>query len=99
MYDFLALNYVGPSYRRIKREIQNGIQFISGKHTKVFAAVVEIYRDAIHALNITGPMLVILAKDETKVKGKLAWEAKWDTLGSSTGSAPKLDHIHVLRFW
>ena len=46
----------------------------------IFASVAEIYRDAKALHNIVEPVLVISAKDETKVKGRVTWESKWDTI-------------------
>jgi len=58
--------------------------------------VVQIYADAKSVHNIVGPVLVILAKDKTKVKGRVAWEPKWDTLVGFYG--PCENHICMPTF-
>jgi hypothetical protein len=45
---------------------------------------------------ITGQVPVILAKDETKVKSRVFWEAKWDTLAGFCG--PKLNHVCISNY-
>ena len=54
--------------------------FVSGEHADIFKSVAKIYTDAKKALGISGPIPVILAEDETKVRGRVSWEARWDTL-------------------
>ena len=76
MIDIFSLNFVGPSYSQVKRDLSKGVQFIPGEHAEIFAAVAQIYKDAKAAHNIMGPVPVILAEDETKVKGRVAWEPK-----------------------
>ena len=53
----------------------------------------QIYKQAKEAHGILGPILVILAEDETKVKGRVARDHRWDTLEGFCG--PKYDHICV----
>ena len=48
-----------------------GVQFIHAEHAEIFSAMAQIYRDAKMAHNIVGPVLVIVAEDETKLKGKM----------------------------
>jgi hypothetical protein len=76
MVDLFSLKFAGPSYSQVKRYVKKGVQFILGEHVEIFYAVAEIYRDAKLAHNIVGPVPVILAEDETKVKGRVAWESK-----------------------
>lgn len=71
MCDLFALNYSGLSYSTIKRDNKKGIQHVSGEHGEIFAAVAEIYKDAKAAHEITGPIRVILAEDETKVRSRV----------------------------
>ena len=96
MVDIFALNFAGPSYRQVKREVRKGVQFLPGEHAQIFAAVAQIYREAKLAHNIIGPVPVILAEDETKVKGRVAWEPKWDTLAGFCG--PSENHVCVPGF-
>ena len=96
MVDLFALNFAGASYSEVKRDVRKGIQFIPGEHSEIFAAVAQIYRDAKLAHNIVGPVPVILAEDETKVKGRVAWEPKWDTLARFCG--PSENHVCVSGF-
>jgi hypothetical protein len=55
--------------------------------------VAQIYKQAKKAHGILDPILVILAEDETKVRGRVAWDHCWDTLEGFCG--PKDDHICV----
>lgn len=96
MIDIFSLNFAGPSYSQVKRDLSKGVQFIPGEHAEIFAAVAQIYRDAKAAHNIMGPVPVILAEDETKVKGRVAWEPKWDTLAGSCG--PLENHVCISGF-
>lgn len=80
MCNVFSLNYCGPNYSTIKRDHAKGVQFILGEHSEIFAAVAEIYRNAKAAHDITGPVPVILAEDETKVRGQVAYEPKWARL-------------------
>ena len=93
MYDFFTLNYRGPSNSTTKRENRKGVVFVSGEHAEVFRSVAEIYKQAKDMHEIIGPVPVILAKDETKVKSRVAWEAKWDTLAGFCG--PWDDHVCI----
>lgn len=90
------MNYIGPSLSTVKRENRKGVQFISGEHKDMFANVAEIYCEAKHVHGIVGPIPVILAEDETKVKGRVAWEQHSDTLSGFCG--PKEGHVCVLYF-
>lgn len=96
MCDLFQLNYDGPSYSTTKRECKKGVQFIAGEHSEIFASVAQIYRDAKAKHMIVGPVPILLAEDETKVKGRIAYEAKWDTLSGFCGS--KVDHVCVSKY-
>ena len=96
MVDMFPLNYSGASYRQVKREGGKGVQFLPGEHSQIFAAVAQIYRDAKLAHNILGPVPILLAEDETKVKGRVTWESKWDTLAGFCG--PSENHVCVSGF-
>ena len=67
MCDLFQLNFVGPSYKTAKRSNAKGVKFILGEHAHIFKGVAEIYKEAKSMYRIVGPMLVILAEDETKV--------------------------------
>lgn len=53
-------------------------------------------------LRITSPILVTLAKEETKVRGRASYKAKWNSLAVFCGSSA--NHVcvpsfkHVVRF-
>ena len=96
MCDLFSLNYCRPSYSTTKKENKKGVRFIGGEHSEVFASVAEIYKDAKIAHGIVGPVPVILAEDETKVKGKVAWEQKSDTLAGFCGV--KENHVCMSGF-
>ena len=96
MCDLFTLNFAGPNYSTIKRDLKKGVQFLPGEHAEIFAAVASIYRDAKIAHNIVGPVPVILEEDETKVKGRISWESKWDTLAGFCGH--KTDHVCITTF-
>ena len=90
LYDLFALNFVGPSFNSIWRESRKGVMFISWEHAKIFKSIVAIYTDAKKMHGIYGPISVILAEDETKVRGRVSWEAQWDTMLGFCG--PKKNH-------
>jgi hypothetical protein len=91
--DLFTLNFVGPSWSTVKHENQKGIQFTPSKHRQVFQSVAEVYRQAKLKCKVTGPIPVILTEDETKVKSRVCWEQKWDTLAGFCG--PKENHVCV----
>ena len=80
MCDLFTLNFGGPSYDCTKRENKEGVQFIAGEHSALFAAVADIYREAKANHGVEGPVPVILAEDETKVKARISWDARSDGL-------------------
>jgi hypothetical protein len=96
MCDLFALNFAGPTYSTIKEDLKKGVQFVPGEHSEIFGAVARIYADAKIAHNIIGSVPVILAEDETKVKGRMSWEAKWDTLAGFCG--PKANHVCITTY-
>jgi hypothetical protein len=96
MVDLYSLNMYGPSYDTIKRENKKGVHFVLGEHRDIFRYVADIYRRAMVAHDISGPVPVILSEDETKVKARATWKAKYDTLASFCG--PKDDHTCDSRF-
>jgi hypothetical protein len=55
--------------------------------------VAEVYGHAKLKCKVTGPIRVILAEDETKVKSCVCWEQKWDTLAGFCG--PKENHVCI----
>jgi hypothetical protein len=96
MCDFFALNLKGPNYSIIKRQNQKGVHFMPGEHSSIFKAVAEIYSIAKEVHGISGPVPVILAEDEMKVKSRISWEPKYDTLAGFCG--PKADHICISEY-
>ena len=78
--NLFSLNFAGPSFDSIQRESRKGVMFLLGKHVEIFKIVANIYIDAKTILGIFGPIPIILAEDETKVRGWVSWEARWDTL-------------------
>ena len=62
------------------------------EYSSIFKAVAEIYSIAKEVHGISGPVPVILAEDETKVKNRILWEPKYDTLTSFCG--PKQSNMH-----
>ena len=74
--DLFALNFAAPSFDSIRRESKKGVMFVSGKHAEIFTSIANIYIDAKAAHGITGPIPVILAEDEIKVRGCVSWEAR-----------------------
>ena len=93
MCNLFSLNFGGPNYSSIKRVNHKGVQFVPGEHADIFRSVAQIYKEAKEAHGIVGPIPVILAEDETKVKGRVAWDHRWDTLEGFCG--PRDDHICV----
>jgi hypothetical protein len=55
--------------------------------------VAEVYRHAKLKCKVIGPILIILAEDETKIKSRVCWEQKWDTLAGFC--RPKENHVCV----
>lgn len=92
MCNFFSLNYAGPFYSIFKRDADKGVHFVPDKHAAIFQAVASIYKDAKEAHGILGPVLVILAEDKTKVKARIAYKQKWDTLAGF--SRPSSDHVY-----
>ena len=96
MCDLFSLSYSGPNYSTTKRENQKGVQFIPSEHTDIFKSVVQIYKNAKAAHGIVSPVPIILAEDETKVKGRIAWDHRFDTLVGFCG--PKDEHIYLSNY-
>jgi hypothetical protein len=80
MYNFFILNYAGPLFSTTKRENRKGVVFVPNEHAEVFKEIAKIYSNAKEAHENNGPISMILAEDKIKVKSRVAWEAKWDTL-------------------
>jgi len=78
--DLFSFNFVGPSFDSIRRESRKGVAFVAGEHADIFKSIASIYIDAKAAHGISGPIPVILAEDATKVRGRVSWKARWDTL-------------------
>ena len=85
--DLFALNLLGPSLSTVKRASKKGMQFQAGFHLEIFEAIGEIYQQAIIAHNLEGPIPIILAEDETKVKSRISWDSRNDRLSGFCGLA------------
>jgi hypothetical protein len=96
MCDFFQLNFARPSYKAIKRTSKKGVQFVLGEHDAIFKCVAKIYKEAKQVHNIGGPILVILAKDKTKVKFRVSWDSRSDNLTGFCGA--KENHCCVTNF-
>ena len=46
--------------------------FVLGEHAHLFACVAQLYKESKTSLDIVGPIPIILADDETKVKSRVA---------------------------
>jgi hypothetical protein len=96
MCDLFSLNYGGTGFNTIKSDNRKGFHFLPGEHPGVFKAVAIVYKCAMLAHGITGPVPMILVEDETKVKSRVSWESKWDTLAGFCG--PKQNHICISSY-
>lgn len=96
MCDLFSLNFAAPSYSTVKRENIKGVRFVAGEHPLIFQSVARIYREAKNAHGVTGPVPIILAEDETKVKARITWEPQFDVLAGFCGS--KINHKCVVDF-
>jgi hypothetical protein len=45
---------------------------VAGEHRELFRSVAEIYKQAMLHYEVQGPIPVILAEDETKVKSQIS---------------------------
>ena len=95
MCDLFSFNYSGPSYSTIKRDNKKGIQHVAGEYGDIFASVANIYKDAKMAHGITGPVLVILVEDETKVRSRVAYEQRFDNLSGFCGSKKNMNALQI----
>ena len=96
MADLFSLNFCSPSYDTISRANKKGVHFVPRERNEIFKCVADIYSKAMIAHSISRPILVILSKDETKVKSRATWEPKYDTLARFCG--PKDNHVCQSRF-
>ena len=78
--DLFALNFAGPSFDSTRRESRKGVMFVAGEHAEIFKSIAKNFSDAKAAHGISGAVPVILVEDETKVRGRVSWEARSDTL-------------------
>ena len=72
---WFALNFGGYFYTSTKQENLNGVAFNTREHVEVYYYVVKIYIEVKAMHGGIGPIPVILAKDETKGKSRITWEA------------------------
>jgi len=56
------------------------VQFVPSEHVVIFKCVAKFYKKTKQVHNIGGPIIVILAKNETKVKSKVSWDSRGDNL-------------------
>jgi len=67
--DLFAFNFAESSFDSIHRESRKGVMFVSKEHAEIFKSIASIYVNAKAMHGIFSPILVILAKDETKMRG------------------------------
>jgi len=96
MYNLFSLNYRSPNYNTTKCKNQKGVQFVRGEHVDIFKIMVQNYKNAKVVHGILGSILVILAKDETKEKGHIAWDHCSKTLVEFYG--PKNEHFCLSNY-
>ena len=94
--DLFSLNFAGPSYDSIRRDSRKGVTFVSGEHADIFSSIASIYIDAKKVHGISGPIPVTLAEDETKVRSRVSWEARSDTMLGFCG--PKEKHTCITNY-
>jgi hypothetical protein len=86
MCELFALNFAAPSFNTIKRDNAKRVRFVVGEHAAIFQSVAKIYVEAKTTHRVVGPVPVILAEDETKVKTRITWESHSDVLVGFYGS-------------
>ena len=96
MFDLFALNYAGPSYNTVKKESRKGVQHVAGEHGEIFASLAEIYKEAKVAYGIVGAVPVILAEDERKLRSRVSYEQRFDSLAGFCG--PKDNHVCISSY-
>ena len=94
--DLFSLNFARPSFDTIRRDNRKGVMFMSGEHAEIFESIASIYVDAKSLHGISGPILVILAEDETRVRSRVSYEARWDIMVGFCGS--KNNHSCVIDY-
>ena len=96
MCDLFFLISNGPNYSTIKQENQKGVQSVPGEHFEIFRTMTQIYKNTKAAHGITSLVPIILVEDETKVKGRIAWDHRSDTLVGFYGR--KDDHACLSNY-
>lgn len=89
--DLFSLNLAGPSLSTVKLANKKGVQFVGGFRPEIFSAVASIYKNAIEAYGLVGPIPVLMAEDETKIKTRVSWESRSDTMTGFCGRVD--DHV------
>ena len=72
------------------------ILYNMGEHGEIFAAIANIYKDAKAAHGIVGSVPVILAEDETKVRTRVSYDQRFDSLAGFCG--PKENHLCISNY-
>lgn len=67
-----------------------------GSTLKFFSSIASIYIDTKAMHGIFGPIPIILVEDETKVQGRVSWEAKSHTMLGFCG--PKESHTCTTNY-
>ena len=80
LYDLFSLNLSGSSLSTVKLPNKNGVQFVGRFRPKIFTAMVSIYKNVIEAYGWVWPIPIFMAEDETKIKTRVSWESRSDTL-------------------
>jgi hypothetical protein len=96
MCELFSLNFGAPSFSTVKKDNKRGVHFIAGEHAAFFQCVANIYVEVKAIQGVIGSIPVILAKDKTKVKGRITWESHNDVLAGFCG--PKEGHTCVSQF-
>ncbi|KAL2630890.1 hypothetical protein R1flu_015576 [Riccia fluitans] len=76
----MSMNLLTPSLRTVKRNKSTFVPFLCGLQDSNFEEMAKILTAAKALHGIIGDVVVILAKDETRVKPTVRWEARRDTL-------------------
>ncbi|KAL3678662.1 hypothetical protein R1sor_021618 [Riccia sorocarpa] len=87
----MTLNLLTPSLRTVKRSRSKFVPFLPGLQSSNFQEVNNILTAAKQFHGIECDVPVILAEDETRVKPRVRWEPRRDTLIGFCGQ--KVEHV------
>ncbi|KAL3696466.1 hypothetical protein R1sor_010542 [Riccia sorocarpa] len=76
----MSANLMTPSLRTAKRNKAEFVPFLPGVQPQNFAEVSKILEASKRHYGIVGDVPVILAEDETRIKPRVRWESRRDTL-------------------